>query len=115
MNELFSVTLKDINDLPNELFINQRVNESGHVVNKICNYEGWLSDRSIKFSRLDTIWHDVHTEGDEPNKCMWIIAECERDYRTVYWGSLKDCTWEEYVTHHVVMRWAYIDDLFPKD
>lgn len=69
----------------------------------------------LSFSRLDTIWHDVHTEGDEPNKCMWIIAECERDYRTVYWGSLKDCTWEEYVTHHVVTRWAYIDDLFPKD
>ena len=102
-------------DRPKVLFFN--VERSGKDVHSksISNFEDLTKKDKYLYANLNELWHDVE---EEPEKCAWIISECDSGYRSIDWGNVTSGLWygwDGYVSYYGVRRWAYIDAILPED
>ena len=70
------------------------------------------SEWADEHSNLESLWHDA---GEEPRYEEFLLAE-ESDEFNIYKlsGQEDNNSWELLVSTMGIIRWAYIDDLLPK-
>ena len=66
-----------------------------------------------KHPNLESRWHKASEEPNENSEILiqWNI-ERNSGYESYYTGSIEN--WERFIEKYGVSRWAYIDDILPK-
>ena len=75
----------------------------------------WVSinphEKSTEYTDLSQVWHDVK---EEPEKKRLIVG-IDEDGVSIYKWADQDNDWLSFAEWYSLTRWAYIDDLLPKE
>ena len=68
-------------------------------------------EKSTEYTDLSQVWHDVK---EEPEKKRLIVG-IDEDGVSIYKWADQDNDWLSFAEWYSLTRWAYIDDLLPKE
>ena len=101
--------------IPKRVYLRSEELEEHFTCKRMVSCEDPIGRCNVEYTALSQLWHDA---TEEPENDGWIISECDSEYRSIDWGNVTSGLWygwDDYVSYYGVRRWAYINDILPKD